>query len=205
MVCDGAMVLNFVASAMMNGVCCIHSMEQDERRKKEQHEVWRKVMSVEYQRQRLMEQEQQARFLREQGLDAASLLADERRRRYIAAKLCASQNSGSRRSCSQRSEASRNRPDDDAVLGEIDDSSQRTMPTLSSPRYNLDDESSPQTNQFGHDTRSRSVPTCDTKKNKLGRIPLLVGTASSTASVNSSLLDNEESDSDDDFDVIQLK
>jgi hypothetical protein len=205
MVCDGAMVLNFVASAMMNGVCCMHSMEQDERRKKEQHEVWRKVMSVEYQRQRLMEHEQQERFLHEQGLDAASLLADERRRRYIAAKLCASQNSGSRRSCSQQSEASNNRPYDHATVEEIDDSSQRTMPTLTSPRYNLDDKSSRQTNQFGPNTRSRSVPTSEAKENRRGRIPLLVGAASSNASVNSSLLDNEESDSDDGFDVIQLK
>ena len=204
MVCDGAMVLNFVASVMMNGVCCMHSMEQDERRKKEQQEVWRKVMSVEYQRQRLMEQEQQARFLREQGLDAASLLADERRRLYIAAKLSASQNSGSRTSCSEISQASRNRPHDHQALGDIDDSSQRTLPTLPSPRYNLDDKSSSQTSQFGLHTRSRSVPTSETKKNSLRRIPLLVRTASSTASVNSSLLDNEESDSDDDFDVIQL-
>jgi hypothetical protein len=205
MVCDGAMVLNFVASAMMNGVCCMHSMEQDERRKQETRDVLRKVISVEYQRQRLMEQEQQERFLREQGLDAASVLADERRRLYIAAKLMASHNSISRGSHSERSEATHSRHYDDFVGQSIlrdEGTSQMTLPPSPASRHNFGTPDLSQSENL--DSRSRSAPASGVKRSSVRRIPLLVGSPSSTASVNSSLFDDNESDSEDDFDAIQL-
>ena len=203
MVCDAAMVLNFVASSMMNGMCCMHSLEEEERRKKDQQECLRKVISVEWQRQRLMEQEQQERFVRAQGLDAASLLADERRRLYIATKLKASQNSSSRATFSGRSQASQERRCDGFVSQPIsindDDESQRTMPASSSPRYNFGENDWPQKQAIGVDSISRSAPTSKAKRNSSQRIPLLVG----ASSMDSSLFDGE-SDTDDEFDEVQL-
>ena len=205
MVCDGAMVLNFVASAMMNGVCCMHSMEQDERRKEETREVLRKVISVEYQRQRLMEYERQERFLREQGLDAATVLADERRRLYIASKLMACQNSKSRGSNSERSEDSHSRHYDQLVGQSIprdERISQTTLPPSPVSKYTFGEPDFLDGDNLH--SRSRSAPVSGAKRSSVRRIPLLVGSPSSTASVNSSLFDDEESDSEDDFDAIML-
>lgn len=205
MVCDGAMVLNFVASAMMNGVCCMHSMKQDERRKQETREVLRKVISVEYQRQRLMEHERQERFLREQGLDAATVLADERRRLYIASKLMASQNSKSHGSNSGRSEDSHSRHYDEFVGQPIhrdERISQTTLPPSPVSRYNFGEPDLREGENL--DSRSRSAPASGAKRSSVRRIPLLVGSPSSTASVNSSLFDDDESDSDGDYDAIML-
>jgi len=92
-VCDGAMVLNLVASVMMNGVCCIHSMQEEEKRQEENRQVIRNAINVEWQRQRLMELEQQEALLKEQGLDAATLLAKEKRRLLMLAKMEASSSS----------------------------------------------------------------------------------------------------------------
>jgi hypothetical protein len=53
MVCDGAMVASSLVSMMMNGVCCMYQMqEEDERR-----EAIRKDIRFEYERQRMMDME----------------------------------------------------------------------------------------------------------------------------------------------------
>lgn len=53
MVCDGAMVASSLVSMMLNGVCCMYQMqEEDERR-----EAIRKDIRFEYERQRMMDME----------------------------------------------------------------------------------------------------------------------------------------------------
>jgi hypothetical protein len=53
MVCDGAMVASSLVSMMMNGVCCMYQMqEEDERR-----EATRKDIRFEYERQKMMDME----------------------------------------------------------------------------------------------------------------------------------------------------
>ena len=210
-VCDGALVLNLMASVMMNGVCCIHVMEEEERRKKEQREALRKVVEVEWQRQRLMEQEQYQQFLKEKGLDAASLLADERRKRLIATKVLASHHSSSALSDALSSTSSsqsqylgeenvflfRNMPNDFEVQSERDDEQQqqRSLPALpNSTRYELREHGQAIENTIKWTSRSRSAPQSRARHRNLGTVPLLVGASSG---MNNSLMD---SDSDDDFD-----
>mmetsp|Transcript_20821 Transcript_20821/g.34414 ORF Transcript_20821/g.34414 Transcript_20821/m.34414 type:complete len:213 (-) Transcript_20821:149-787(-) len=208
--CEGATILNLVASVMMNGVCCIHAMDEEERRKKETQETMRKVISVEWQRQRLIEQEQQERFLREQGLDAASVMADERRRLYIATKMMASSQHSSRASYSSKSQASEpehlhydNFVSHNPINKRGDDQDQITLPESPSPRFKFGaskNDYSSQREQAGLNSRSRSAPI-EAKRNFSQRIPLLVGPASSMAS---SLFDDDSDDDDDEFDEVQL-
>jgi hypothetical protein len=85
------MVINFVASVMMNGVCCVHQMQYEEERKQEYHEALRRTMNVEWQRHRLMEQELEEQRLRAQGdLDASKQEAEVRRRLLMTTKQKAS-------------------------------------------------------------------------------------------------------------------
>lgn len=53
MVCDAAMVASTVASLMMNGICCVWQMQEEEERR----EQLRRDLRVEYERQRLMDLE----------------------------------------------------------------------------------------------------------------------------------------------------
>jgi hypothetical protein len=212
-VCDGALVLNLMASVMMNGVCCIHVMEEEERRKKEQREALRKVVEVEWQRQRLMEQEQYQQFLKEKGLDAGSLLADERRKRLIATKVLASQHSSSALSDALSSTSSsqsqylgeehaflfRNMSNEFEAQSERDDEQQqqqqRSLPASpNSPRCELREHDRAIENTIKWTSRSRSAPQSRARHRSLGTVPLLVGASSG---MNNSLMDT---DSDDDFD-----
>lgn len=213
-VVEGATILNLVASVMMNGVCCIHAMEEEERRKKETEKTMRKVINVEWQRQRLMEQEQHERFLRDQGMDAASVMADERRRLYMATKMMAASSQHSSRASysSQQSEASSKREyrryDSFVAQGPIvkrdDDCDQRTLPESLSPSFHFGGDAKTGKNDYntthsehvGLDSRSRSTPI---GRKSSQSVPLLVGL---TSSMNSSLFDDDSDD--EEFDEVNL-
>lgn len=210
---DPVMALNLVANVMMNGVCCYNTMEDQERQKEEQKEMLRKAVKIEWQRHKLMEQEEQERILREQGLDKASVIAEERRRMYIAAKAMASSQASqmsqsSRRSVSSRadslssrSQAIVQRPTVGYVESRHDDPDQTSLPDSPAPKYHFAGDEFEPKRKGGLNQRSRSAPT-----NKLGhssrRVPLIVASSSNVSST-CSLLDGD-SDSDDEFDEVQL-
>lgn len=87
---DVALISNIVASALMNGLCCVHSMQEEEAKRKEHRDMLRNAIKVEWERQRLVDNEIRERRLREQGLDDASILAEQRRRLLMAKKIQAS-------------------------------------------------------------------------------------------------------------------
>ena len=90
MVLDG-LFSNVLASVLMNGICCIHSMQEEEARRKEHREFLRKSIHVEWERQRIIERELLEKQLKEQGLSDAVVVAEARRRLLIAAKIQAKQ------------------------------------------------------------------------------------------------------------------
>lgn len=67
-ICDGGMTVNLLASAMMNGVCCLHSIQAEEDRHQRQKDELRRTISVEYERQRLFDKECRDRMKREEQL-----------------------------------------------------------------------------------------------------------------------------------------
>lgn len=87
---DAALISNIVASALMNGLCCVHSMQEEEAKRKEHRDMLRNTIKVEWERQRVLDNELRERQLREQGLDDASILAEQRRRLLMATKIQAS-------------------------------------------------------------------------------------------------------------------
>jgi len=89
--CEAGMLINIASSIMMNGICCIHSLEEDERRMKKQEQVLKEHFKREWDHQFVREEQRQEQIRREKGLDAATLLAVERRRNLMASKLRASQ------------------------------------------------------------------------------------------------------------------
>ena len=116
-------MVNLVASVMMNGVCCIHSMQEEEKRQHAQREALRKVINVEWQRQRLMELEDEESRLYGRmhtstnnhhhdcgGSTGGSLghdpIVEERRRLLMARKAMASSASASSQQSSVSSVAS---------------------------------------------------------------------------------------------------
>jgi hypothetical protein len=88
MFCDAALVANFVASAMMNGVCCIHSMHEEEKNRQKDSEVLTAAIRVEWERQRQMDKEHREQLVEDARREATLQirLAEERRRNVIAAK-----------------------------------------------------------------------------------------------------------------------
>jgi len=217
MVWDIAMTMNLVTSVMMNGVCCINSPEEEEQRQKEQREEFRKSVNVEWQRLKLMEFEEQRRIMEYNGLDRASILAEERRRSLIATKAMASQQSsvaslaGSRASVasdySQRSypkEIFHNSAFFPQRLEEEDYDHQisRRQDKKNTPKYNFVGTEKIK-RRINIRTRSRSIDS-KTRKHKDSRpIPLIVGGPGSVNRSDSSLLDQDSSDSEE-FDEIQL-
>jgi len=172
-------VVNLVASVMMNGVCCIHSMQEEEKRQKEQQEALRKAINVEWQRQRLMELEHREMKLREEGKDAASIMADERRRLLMSSKIAASQQASSRSSATEMLEREKLEAQEGNSLP-----NQRNV-----PYYDIVMD------------RSRSAPTATRPRIYRERVPLVVGdaTRSRVYCTNvSSLLDDDDDDDDDD-------
>lgn len=85
-----ALISNFVATALMNGLCCVHSMQEEDVRRKEYRDMVRNAVKVEWERQRVLDNELRERQLREQRLDDASILAEHRRRLLMATKVQAS-------------------------------------------------------------------------------------------------------------------
>jgi len=82
-----ALLSNIVASALMNGLCCVHSMQEEEARRKEHQDFMRKTIHVEWERQRVIERELFEKELNEQGLSDAAVVAEARRRLLIATKV----------------------------------------------------------------------------------------------------------------------
>jgi hypothetical protein len=74
----------------MNGLCCVHSMQEEDVKRKEYRDMVRNAVKVEWERQKVLDNELRERQLREQGLDDASILAEQRRRLLMAAKIQAS-------------------------------------------------------------------------------------------------------------------
>mmetsp|Transcript_22136 Transcript_22136/g.48218 ORF Transcript_22136/g.48218 Transcript_22136/m.48218 type:complete len:266 (+) Transcript_22136:264-1061(+) len=66
--CDGGMTVNLLASAMMNGVCCLHGIQAEEDRHQRQRDELRRTINVEYERQRLFDKECRDRMKREEQL-----------------------------------------------------------------------------------------------------------------------------------------
>jgi len=84
--CNAALVANLVASIMVSGVCCIHSMHEEEERKKEHKETLKEAISMEWERQRQKDREHRERIVKEARIEAGARLAEERRRYLIYAK-----------------------------------------------------------------------------------------------------------------------
>jgi len=86
--CDGAVIASTVASLVMNGVCCVWQMQEEEERR----DNLRKDIRVEYERQLLMEQEiweqRQNEYDRKYHSDS-SLQEEDRRRRLLLCKKIA--------------------------------------------------------------------------------------------------------------------
>mmetsp|Transcript_18578 Transcript_18578/g.25771 ORF Transcript_18578/g.25771 Transcript_18578/m.25771 type:complete len:268 (-) Transcript_18578:170-973(-) len=88
MLCDAALVANFVATAMMNGVCCIHSMQEEEKNRQKDADTLTAAIRVEWERQRQMDKEHREQLVEDARREAALQIrvAEERRRNVIAAK-----------------------------------------------------------------------------------------------------------------------
>jgi hypothetical protein len=91
MVVEG-LLSNVLASVLMNGICCVHSMQEEETRRKEHEDFLRKTITVEMERHRLVEREIMDKQLREQGLADAAIVAEARRKLLIATKIQAKRN-----------------------------------------------------------------------------------------------------------------
>jgi len=65
----------------------VHSMQEEEARRKEHQEFMRKTIHVEWERQRVIERELLEKQLDEQGLSDAAVVAEARRRLLIATKI----------------------------------------------------------------------------------------------------------------------
>jgi hypothetical protein len=85
---------NVLSSVLMNGICCVHSMHEEETRRKEHEDFVRRTLQVEMERQRIIDGEFIEKQMREQGLTDAAFVAEARRRLLIATKIQA------RRCCS---------------------------------------------------------------------------------------------------------
>jgi hypothetical protein len=203
MICEGAAVLNFFASALMNGVCCMHSMEQEERRNKETRETLRQMISVEYERQRLLEREHFEKLWREHGLDT-SLVADDRRRLYLAAKMAARDSSSSISKLPSNCESSLVM--NEQTSDETDNLSLKTLPNslIPSRRHILNENKELCTDGEDLDTRTRSAPEVRDYTRHSLLVPIVMESPSHSHSITSSLLDDFQSDSDDELDIIPL-
>jgi hypothetical protein len=77
-------VLNLASSAMLNGVCCMYQMQEEEKLQKSYREAIRRSIRSEYERNRILDMEQR---LREKEMAVyTSQLTDSRRRNLMAKK-----------------------------------------------------------------------------------------------------------------------
>ena len=60
---------NVLSSVLMNGICCVHSMHEEEARRKEHEDFVRRTMQVEMERQRIIEREFIEKQMRGTGAD----------------------------------------------------------------------------------------------------------------------------------------
>lgn len=130
MVVEG-LLSNVLASVLMNGLCCVHSMQEEEARRREQQEFMRKTIHVEWERQRIIERELLDKQLQEQGLSDAAVVAEARRRLLIATKIQAKKQSCSVGSLDARHEHSA-RYDDCQYSMAFDDRQRRPSKTSKS-------------------------------------------------------------------------
>lgn len=86
---------NILTSSLMNGICCVYSMQEQEARRREHEDFLRKTITVEMERQRIIERELLEKQMKEQGLSDTAVVAEARRRLLIATKIQAK-----RQSCS---------------------------------------------------------------------------------------------------------
>lgn len=189
-------MINLAASVMMNGVCCIHSMQEEEKRQRDQRESLRKAINVEWQRQRLMELENREETLRQEGKDAATIMAAERRRLLMVSKMNASQKSSSSSSSSSTNGQERQRQREYCTLGTSLIEEEEEFPEIVMDRS----RSAPV-------TAARTASNDGRRHRRPQPVPLLVGDASKPKRVYctnvSSLLDDDE-ESDDEFDEVKL-
>lgn len=82
-----------LASVLMNGICCVHSMHEEEARRKEHQDFLRKTIHVEMQRQRIIERDLLEQQFKERGLSDAAVVAEARRRLLMATKIQAKKQS----------------------------------------------------------------------------------------------------------------
>ena len=204
--CEATMLVNLATTIMMNGVCCLHSMEEDERRMKEHEHKLKKHITLEWQRQRLIDQQYLEQMLQEQGMDAATVLAMEQRRKLMATKRRASQQSSKKST--------------DAIVipsnGSSTDLDSPYSPTeglqrggtcrihYSSKQLITNDQ------LMGLDKQTLSVP--DFGARRTHSVPLFVFNeavcdlnTSGYSSAISSLLDDDSDEEDEDFEVITLQ
>lgn len=104
--CDGGMTINLLAGAMMNGVCCLHSIQAEEDRHQRQKDELRRTINVEYERQRLFDKECRDRMKREEQLLQQ---IEEQKRRVMLEKqrVAANSDNGPLQMGSSSSSASR--------------------------------------------------------------------------------------------------
>eukprot|EP00339_Tiarina_fusa_P018925 CAMPEP_0117050704 /NCGR_PEP_ID=MMETSP0472-20121206/35007_1 /TAXON_ID=693140 ORGANISM="Tiarina fusus, Strain LIS" /NCGR_SAMPLE_ID=MMETSP0472 /ASSEMBLY_ACC=CAM_ASM_000603 /LENGTH=189 /DNA_ID=CAMNT_0004764585 /DNA_START=316 /DNA_END=885 /DNA_ORIENTATION=+ len=96
MVLGSAMcALNLASSAMVNGVCCMYQMQEEEERQKAHHDAIKRSIRSEYERNRKLDMEQR---LREKEMTMYTLQLSEARRRNLMAKKT-SLNCSSQKSC----------------------------------------------------------------------------------------------------------
>jgi hypothetical protein len=208
--CEASMLLNVASTIMMNGVCCIHSMEEDERRMKEQKEVLKKHIKVEWQRQLILEKELQEQILREQGLDAATLLAAERRRQLMATKLRASQYSSRKSDDTNAAQAHGTNYQYVGRGRDVPHSPTEGTQQGGGTYRKVHEETHHHKKQDLGVGRIRSAPVLGAKGST--RVPLVVDqvrlsevNTSGYSSAVSSLLDEDSDDDEEDFEVINLQ
>lgn len=174
MVVEG-LISNVLASVVMNGLCCVHSMQEEEARRKEHQDFVRRTIKVEYERQRLIEREIWDKQLREQGLTDAAIVAEARRKLLIAAKIQAKRQSCSAGSLVARADCS----------SRCDDGCQYSMAVVGGSRASLSSSKSmvPPSSMNG---RVSSAPVWCVRDR--------TGLYGSASSVVSSLLDEDEED-----------
>ena len=86
-----ACALNLASSAMVNGICCMYQMQEEEIRQKANHEAIRRSIRIEYERNRQLDEEQRQRELREVETAARKTkFTEERRRKLMTKKILSS-------------------------------------------------------------------------------------------------------------------
>mmetsp|Transcript_24826 Transcript_24826/g.37733 ORF Transcript_24826/g.37733 Transcript_24826/m.37733 type:complete len:207 (-) Transcript_24826:884-1504(-) len=206
MVCDAALVINLVSSVMMNGVCCIGSIGEEERRGEEQKDMIRKAINVEWQRLKLMEFERKQQIMQEHGLDQGSMLVEERRKLLIATKQRAHEQSSV--ATSRASVTSENTQL--SILEDIFENKEFDLVSARRAGNNEERNANEKTVTYEFidkdclQKKKISVAQLEAVEPQR-RVPLIIGVPSFVRSTSYSSLLDEDSDTESDFDEIQLQ